>query len=242
MFNELTQNETQTLIDGELGINVVRFMEIVESMGNNNIFVDIGVETGKSSKILLNKAIQKNNKVFGIDPIPNMGQDILDNPNYEYVNGDSVSTGDNRSETLKNKVSIAFVDSIHADVQVLCELRSWWPLIKENGWVIFHDTAWGGYVHKPGHPCAGKLTGNTAKGYDFYGGVAWPTPDCAVKQFFGLNDLVSYDDGYIHVEHSPKDLGMTFVQKKKHKDYSLNISNWNLISDRRNYLIKSFGA
>jgi len=237
MFNELSPNEIQTLIDGELGINVVRFMEIVESMGNNNIFVDIGVETGKSSKILLNKAIQKNNKVFGIDPIPDMGQDILDNPNYKYIKGDSVKTG---AEWKNDKVDVIFVDSIHAKEQVLSELYYWWDILNENGWVIFHDTAWAGYIHKPNHPCAGKKTGNAALGYDFYGGVAWDTPDYAVKQFFRLNELVAYDDEYIHVEHGTKDLGMTFVQKKKHKDFKSNILNWEEIFKNRDYLLRSF--
>jgi predicted O-methyltransferase YrrM len=242
MFNNLNNQQIQQLINGELGINVVRFMQIVESMGRNNIFVDIGVETGKSSKILLNNAIEKNNKVIGIDPIPNMDPEILKNTNYEYVNGDSVATGINRTEELKNKVSIAFVDSIHADVQVMCELKAWWPLIKEGGWVIFHDTAWGGYIHKPNHPCAGRLTGNSGRGYDVYGGVAWPTPDEAVKKFFALSDLILYDDEFIHVEHSPKDLGMSFVQKKKHKDYASQIQDWNIIEERRQYLLRSFGA
>ncbi len=250
MFNNLNNTDVQILIEGELGINVVRFMQIVESMGTDNIFVDIGVETGKSSKILLNNALEKRNKVIGIDPIPNMDPEILKNPNYEYVNGDSVATGIKRHSELNSKVSIAFVDSIHADVQVMCELKAWWPLIKEGGWVIFHDTAWTWvdesgikqyYIHKPNHPCAGRKTGNSAQGCDVYGGIAWPTPDSAVKQFFCLSELKNYEDDFISVEHGAKDLGMTYVHKKKHKDYAAYISNWDQIEARRQYLLRSFG-
>ena len=242
MFNVLSDKQIKELIDGELGINVIRFMEIVESMGINNTFVDLGVETGRSSKILLNNAIEKNNHVIGVDPIPAIDPTLLLNPNYTYVNADSVSTGENYGKDKSFTPSIIFVDSIHAKEQVLCELKSWWPLLKVNGWIIFHDTAWKGYIHKANHPCAGKLTGNTAKGYDTYGGIDWETPDFAVKEFFGLNELGQYEDKFIKVEHSAKDLGMTFIQKKRANDFSKYIANWKIVESRRNTLLKSFGA
>ena len=240
MFDFLSKSMIDELINGELGINVIRFMEIVDSMGDNNTFVDLGVETGRSSKILLNNAIAKKNKVIGVDPIPCIDPSVLLNPNYKYLNEDSVSAGEKLSCNKNYFVSIVFVDSIHAKEQVLCETKAWWPLILEGGWIIYHDTSWNGYVHKPNHPCAGKLTGNTGKGYDNYGGVAWETPDVAVKEFFGLKSLQNYDDGFIHVEHNAMDLGMTFIQKKKHKDYENNIKDWNYIKSRRRYLLESF--
>jgi len=247
MFNELSPNEIQTLIDGELGINVVRFMEIVESMGNNNIFVDIGVETGKSSKILLNKAIQKNNKVFGIDPIQGMEEWILKNPKYTYIKGDSVETGKN---WLQDKVSIVFVDSVHIKPQVMCELKYWWNLVKEGGWIIFHDTNWSWvdesgnrqyYIHKANHNCAGKKAGNRAMGCDTYAGVNWPTPDYAVKEFFNINSL-NFENDIIKSTNGPESLGMTFIQKKKNYDYSKNIPDfaWEQYEKDRQEVLKCF--
>lgn len=235
MFNKLSQRDIAILVEGELGINSLKFINIVENIGTNKKLVDIGVETGKSSRILLNNAIDRNNIVYGIDPIPAMGQEILDNPNYRYLNADSVATG---RDWKNGNVDVIFVDSIHAKEQVLGELYYWWDLLNENGWVIFHDTAWEGYIHKPTHPCAGRKTGNSGLGYDYYGGVAWETPDKAVKLFFGLSELRDYEDEYIKLEHGPKDLGMTFIYKKKHKDYKSLISNWNLIFDKRDYLLK----
>ena len=94
MFTKLTNDDINVLVDGELGVNSLRLIEIVNGISNGK-FVDIGVETGKSSRILLNNAIEKNNHVWGIDPIPAMGQDILDNPNYHYLCADSVQTGKN---------------------------------------------------------------------------------------------------------------------------------------------------
>ncbi len=236
MFTKLTPEYTKELVEGELGINSLKFIDIVNNIGTNKKLVDLGVETGKSSRILLNNAIEKNNIVYGVDPIPNMGQDILSNPNYRYLAADSVKTG---KEWKDGPVDVIFVDTIHAKEQVLSELHYWWDILNEGGYVIFHDTAWEGYIHKPNHPCAGRKTGNTGMGYDYYGGVAWETPDKAVKLFFGLNELKDYEDEYIKLEHGPKDLGMTFVFKKKHKNYKSNINNWNLIFDKRDYLIKN---
>jgi SAM-dependent methyltransferase len=254
MFNILDENQINGLINGELGINVIRFMEIVNSMGKNNTFVDIGVETGKSSKILLNNAIENNNKVIGIDPIPAMDPAILENPNYVYIKGDSVHFG-NVVGAEYLPISIAFIDSIHADVQVLCELKAWWKHIKVGGWAIFHDTAWTWldengnkqyYIHKPNHPCAGRKTGNSAQGCDVYGGIHWPTPDSAVKRFFGLKNLEEgiFETEDIYLEHSKKDLGMTFIKKKTSRDFSTDISEeeWSGIENKRVYLLRSFGA
>ena len=155
MFNKLTQNDIDVLVEGELGINSLKFIDIVNNIGTNKKLVDIGVETGKSSRILLNNAIEKNNTVWGIDPIPNMGQDILDNPNYKYLPADSVKTG---AEWKNGRVDVIFFDSVHVKPQVMKELYYWWDLLNVGGWAIFHDTNWSWtnangateyYIHKP---------------------------------------------------------------------------------------------
>jgi hypothetical protein len=160
----------------------------------------------------------------------------LNHQQYNFIKEDSVVAGKTWNY---DKPTLVFVDTVHAKEQVLCELYYWWDLLQDNGYLIFHDTNWENYIHKPNHPCAGKRPGNTGLGYDFYSGIAWETPDKAIKAFFGISEL-DYEDDYIKSEHGPDDLGMVFLKKKKHKDYKSKINNWEEIEQRRQILLSNF--
>lgn len=237
MFNKLSEQDIAALKDGELGHNISRFIDIRKSFGKNNFFVDIGVESGKSSRILLDDAVDQNNFVCGIDPIKDPGiSDLIANPNYIFLKKDSVTAG---KEWRFTKPNIVFIDSIHAKEQVLMELHYWWDLLNVGGWAIFHDTQWEGYIHKANHCCAGKKPGNSGLGYDFYAGTAWETPDKAVLKFFNIPSL-NYEDEFITSIHMPDSLGMTFIHKKKDKDFKAAISNWSEIESNRQKLLACF--
>jgi hypothetical protein len=234
----LSETYKKELIQGELGINTIKFFEIKESLGKNNIFVDLGVETGKSSRILLDKSVENNNHVYGIDPHMYKKHilDCLSDPSYTFIKEDSVTAGEKWSY---ERPTLVFIDTVHAKEQVLRELYYWWDLLQDNGYLIFHDTNWENYIHKLNHPCAGKRPGNTGLGYDFYSGIAWETPDKAIKEFFGIPEL-DYEDDFIKVEHGPNDLGMVFLLKKQEKDYKLEINNWDAIEAKRQILLSNF--
>ncbi len=244
MQDLLTKDYIEFIKNGELGENMLHLVEIIEGSQGNEVYVDIGVETGKSSKVLLHGAFSNNNKVYGIDPIPVIGIDgILNHPNYTLIKKDSVVAG---REWDKGKVDIAFIDSIHVKPQVMMELYYWWDLVKVNGWLVFHDTEWGmnkpnGYIHKADHPCAGKKPGNSGLGYDFYAGRGWETPEYAIFDFFKIRDL-NIENEYIKSLHYPSSLGMTFIQKKKEFDFKILISpeEWNTIELNRQGILKSF--
>lgn len=244
MFTKLTETDINVLKSGELGHNISKLMEIKKSFGKNNLFVDIGVESGKSSRILLDDAIELNNFVCGIDPIKDPGiSDLLENPNYIFLKKDSVASG---KEWKYAKPNIVFIDSIHVKPQVMMELYYWWDLVTVEGWLVFHDTEWGmnkpnGYIHKANHPCAGKKPGNSGLGYDFYAGRGWETPEYAIFDFFKIQDL-NIENEYIKSLHYPESLGMTFIQKKKEFDYKniISLDQWKKIELDRQSILKSF--
>jgi hypothetical protein len=244
MFKNLQKEDVDWLVDGELGINSLKLIDIVNSF-SNSIFVDIGVETGKSSMILLDNAIEKNNFVFGIDPLKNIRQDILINTNYRFIQDDSVEVGKNWNN---GKVSIVFIDSVHVKPQVMRELYYWWDLVKVGGWLVFHDTNWNWkdengqehhYVHKHNHRNAGKRPGSKSRGCDTYDGVDWPTPDYAIKEFFNINKL-TIKTPHIISEHCPESLGMTFIKKRKDYNFKSYINNWDEIESDRQRVLKYF--
>lgn len=234
MFTRLNDESKDFLVHkSDLGINALKFISIVESFSGNNKFLDLGVDAGKSSAILLHDALEKNNHVWGVDVIRSPSP-LLQHPNYTFIRQDSIETA---KEWDHGPLDIIFVDTVHAKEQTLLEIRYWWPLLNKNEYMIFHDTNWEGYVHRSYHPAAGKQPGTSRKGYDYYGGIAWETPDKALLEFFNIKDL-NYSDEFIISEHAPKHLGMTFIHKLKHKNYD-NITNWDEIIERRDYLMQS---
>ncbi len=246
MNNYLSEREVEGIRNSELGYaSTNKFISITDEI-KNGILVDVGVYQGKSSLLMINKSNQDNNKVYGIDPMPYFN---CSHPKYTYIKDDSVKIG---KEWANGPVDLVFFDSVHAEEQVLCELFYWWELIKEGGYGIFHDTSWEGYVHKPGHHAAGKMPGNSRKGYDSYGGIDWGTPDKAVNRFFNVNlspdfrdinnDSIQfiYEDEYIKVETNFDSLGMTFIKKKKNFDYKPNVEDWDGIFKKREILLSFF--
>ncbi len=228
---------------GEVSFN--KFNEIINSI-NNGILVDIGVYEGASSKMMIKNANINNNIVYAIDPIQIFSSD---NSNYNFIKDDSVLVG---SKWDKGNVDLVFFDSVHAKEQVLCELYYWWDIIKVGGYAVFHDTSWKGYVHKKGHSCEGKLTGNSGKGYDTFGGIDWETPEIAVEEFFKIKinseerDInksifkLNFTDDFIDVYTNYADLGMTIILKKAKYDYRNNINNWPQIFEKRDILLSFF--
>jgi len=244
----LSDRQIETIKNGELGyVSSTKFMEILEGI-KDGITVDIGVYQGQSSSLMINRAAAHNVQVYGIDPIPCF---TTSHPYYHYIKDDSVKIG---KEWDKGQIDLAFFDSVHAKEQVLCELYYWWDHIKEGGYALFHDTSWKDYVHKPGHHGAGRKPGNSHNGYDSYGGIDWETPDKAVNEFFGVNlypenrdinkdeIVIIHEDEFVKIEHNQANLGMTFIQKKKHFDYKSNISQekWDEIFKRREILLSFF--
>ena len=232
----------------ELGlVSATKLHDIISNI-KNSILVDIGVCEGASSSVMGKTVVENNNQIFGIDPIQPR-YNVAQAANYTYIKDDSVLIGRNWD---KGQTGLVFFDSVHAKEQVLCELFYWWELMKVGGTGVFHDTSWSGYIHKPGHDCAGKLTGNSGKGYDTYGGINWETPDKAVDEFFNIsldcpdrninNDwfILLYEDENIRVETNYALLGMTFITKKRHHDYKSNINNWSEVFKRRDILLSFF--
>ena len=244
-MSNLTTEDTILIIDEVGKVSMGELSKHINHI-ENGLLIDIGVYQGASSRLMIDKSIENNNKVYAIDPIPMFNSD---NINYTYIKDDSVLVG---KEWDKGDVDLVFFDSVHAKEQVLCELFYWWGLIKEGGMAIFHDTSWKGYLHHSRHHAYGRPPGNSRKGYDTYGGIDWDTPDKAVERFFNVvlntegrnvkNDeiVLVYEDDYIKVETNYALLGMTFIEKKKNFNYKNNINNWEEVFKKREILLSFF--
>jgi hypothetical protein len=222
-----------------LGTNIYELARVVDKCGENNVFVDLGVDYGVSSLTMSYDAVERNNMVYGIDvQFRRMGFDLWEYPNYKIIQGDSSSVGKYWDTEEYGKVKLLFVDSIHVECQVLTELYHWFPHVEEGGYIVFHDTNWPeGMYDLTWHPEVKESA------------IKWPRPESAVGKFFAIsslfeqhgNDGFTYEDEHIFVRHRPESWGLTTVHiKNKDRDFRNNVDNWDQVFEDRNTVVGYF--
>ena len=218
----------------DLGVNAWVLADLVKTYKNGR-FIDLGVRLGASSAIMSIDAAENNNQVCGCDLMfggfQQNGARFV-NENYMCYQADSVTLGKDWDE---DPFDIIFIDTIHTREQVLAEMYFWVDHLKEDGYLIFHDSHWVG----PGgedNPVEEDTYGDTI------GGKKWKRPDVAITDFFGLSqsvrELDEYEDDNIKIEHHQPSFGMTFVQVKNLKaleEYKKNV-DWEEVFEIRNWL------
>jgi hypothetical protein len=209
--------ESEHIRYGDLGPSRPYIYEIVKNLTNSKI-VELGAGYGESSQIFLLNSDTNNNKLYSIDvSFSLLPQHIQQYNNFIPILGDSPTIG----KYWIDPVDVLFVDTFHIKQQVLCELYYWYSHIKNNGYIIFHDTNW------------------PEDKYDAYGGINWPRPEEAIKVFFGINQL-NYEDEFIQSKNYPEGFGLTIIKIKQKKDFVSLYKNWNKIFEDRNHLISLF--
>ena len=207
----------ESLYNSELGVNVNQLWDHVKRY-ENSLFVELGSSPGTSATVMLIDSQVKNNNVVAIDTeLRWLPAHLMQNRRYEPIKGDSSSVG-----KIWDRVQIAglFVDTIHAKEQVLCEIKFWYPHVKEGGFIAFHDTHW------------------ADDHFDVYNGVQYEKPEKAVIEYFGIDESLNHEDEFIKVSSYPESFGMTFVEIKKKKDYESNVKDWDAVFKVRDELTK----
>lgn len=218
----------------DLGVNAWVLADLVKTFKNGR-FIDLGVRLGASSAIMSIDAAENNNQVCGCDLMfggfQQNGARFV-NENYMCYQADSVTLGKDWDE---DPFDIIFIDTIHTREQVLAEMYFWIDHLKEDGYLIFHDSHWVGAGGED-NPVEEDTYGDTI------GGKKWKRPDVAITDFFGLSqsvrELDEYEDDNIKIEHHQPSHGMTFVQVKNLKaleEYKKNV-DWEEVFEIRNWL------
>ena len=200
--------------ESDLGINCDKLLGIASAY-RNSTFVDLGVRTGISSDILLHKADERNNFVYGVDVSFNMCGIENNTPRYTKILGDSVTVGKNWN---RGKIDGLFVDTLHIKEQVMCELKYWWKHLNNKSFIVFHDSNW--------------PTGKR----DVINGISYDRVEDGIKSFFGVNE-VNHEDDYIKMKTYPESWGMTIVEVKQKIDYPSQYKNWRTVLETRNKFI-----
>jgi|TARA_R100000084_G_scaffold104201_1_gene60632 hypothetical protein len=223
-----------------LGTNIYQLTRVVDKCGENNVFVDLGVDYGVSSLTMTYDAIERNNIVYGVDiGFNRLGFDLHEYENYRQIKGDSSSVGKAWDTKEYGTVKLLFIDSIHVAAQVATELYHWWDHMEEDSYIVFHDTNWPAGKHDLMWVPEVKQKG-----------ILWDRPEVAVGRFFGITELFekhgtvgfSYEDEFISVLHRPESFGLTTVHIKKKKNFKENIDDWDQVFQDRNTVLGYFQA
>ncbi|WP_293126976.1 class I SAM-dependent methyltransferase [Microcoleus sp. bin38.metabat.b11b12b14.051] len=135
----------------------------VKSLPNDAVVVEIGSYKGRSTVAMAYACIGTNIKIYCIDTwdgndidFPDRNffdiwqQNLQKNGLYEYVvplEGYSHQVLSQWLELTKgNKIDFIFIDGSHQFLDVLKDFEQSFPLVKEDGWIAFHDVvaAWPG--------------------------------------------------------------------------------------------------
>jgi len=228
----------ENFVFSNLGTNLYQLARVVDKCGENNVFVDLGVDYGVSSLTMTYDSVERNNTVYGVDTqFRRLGFDLGEYPTYKMIQGDSSSVGKAWDTEEYGTVKLLFVDSIHVAAQVASELYNWWDHMEEDGYIVFHDTNWPAGMHDLTWVPEVKEKG-----------IQWDRPEVAVGRFFGITELFekhgnegfTYEDDYISVLHRPESWGLTTVHIKKKKNYKENIDDWSDIFEDRNRVLSYF--
>lgn len=205
------------ILTGDLGVSGYPLYDALSAYKNSTI-VELGTYVGESTQLFLLDAERLNNTVNTVDVSFNyLPNHIKSSSRLRLIQGDSVTVGQRWMEP----VDVLFVDTFHIAQQVLCELYYWYPHMNEGGLIAFHDTNWPLDKH------------------DMYGGIKWPRPEEAIKEFFGISSL-NYEDDFIKVVNYPEGWGLTLVWIKKKADYKVSFDRWKEVFEDRNHLISLF--
>ncbi len=95
---------------------------------------------------------------------------------------------------LKQGIDLLYIDSLHAARHVTRQLELWYPLVRQGGWIAFHDVDPGPYMR-------GQRKDNIESE------IVWRAVGQVVLDFFYANE----DDLLLEIHYG--DMGMAIMQK-----------------------------
>jgi len=101
----------------------------VEKLGSGQIYLEIGVDKGKSLYIA-RQAAKEGVTVYGID----VGEDPKI-PGTKFFQADSRSF----SRTWNEAIDVLFIDGDHSYIGCRTDIELWYPFMGNNGVMLFHD-------------------------------------------------------------------------------------------------------
>lgn len=114
------------------------YKEISSIQNKDKIVVELGTRGGSSTRAILSAVNDTGGMLFtiDIDECKDCKKLMEGEPNIRFLQKDSVKAGDE----WEVKVDVIFIDTEHKYDQLKRELEAWYPHMKPNCIMMFHDT------------------------------------------------------------------------------------------------------
>jgi predicted O-methyltransferase YrrM len=174
VFDNYIQLENQPGLDGKIATHHLKLFHLVARMQSPAI-VEFGVDKGYSTCLLATACEQTRGRLYSVD-IADCSDVVKSNAwTFIQVSDLNIDTILQQAPQLTQGIDLLHIDSIHTGKHVTELLNTWFPYIKANGYVTFHDIDAAPY--KPGQRKQNRL-----RAREFLGLAT------AVKNFFYANE------------------------------------------------------
>lgn len=103
------------------------FLPEIADIPVNGVYLEVGVHQGRSLWTA-REAAKKSVEIYGVD--------ILDDPK---IKGTHFIQGDSKTLDFDKVIDVIFIDGDHSYEGCKADIENWYPRMKENGVMLFHD-------------------------------------------------------------------------------------------------------
>ena len=191
----------QTVFDGDGGPGVrnkhaTQLMELHRRVCQVEapVVLECGVDVGWSTGVLAHAVEQKGGRLISLD-IRDCS-DAIESDCWTFLQIDDTEQERILREApiLEQGIDFLYIDSLHAAKHVRRQLELWYPLVRQRGWIAFHDVDPGPYMR-------GQRKDNIESE------IVWRAVRQVVLDFFYANE----DDLLLEIHYG--DMGMAIMQK-----------------------------
>jgi predicted O-methyltransferase YrrM len=168
----------------------LNFLYIITLIHKPEVIMELGTRGGESTRVFHHLAHKYNLQGYSVDLVAQPGW-LANSTNWKHFESDDISFGNNLSKAGKfptgetfSGIDLLFIDTSHEYEHTKEELKTYWPLVKPGGLMIFHDT---NLTNKSSR----RLDGTVNRGWDNQRGVTR-----AIEEFFDC----SIEENSLYVE------------------------------------------
>lgn len=116
----------------------LKLYHLVRAM-DHPVVVECGVDIGVSNRALLTACEETAGHLYSID-IRDCSH-VAKSPSWTFIQSDDTNTDEilRRAPELSNGIDFIHIDSLHTEKHVLAQINAWYPLVKQGGYLTFHD-------------------------------------------------------------------------------------------------------
>lgn len=137
-FKDYADQENKQGLIGKIATHHMKLYQLISAMQKPTI-VEMGVDKGQSTCILLTACEKVNGRCFSIDI--NDCSDVAKSDAWIFVQSDdrNVKKILQQAPLIKEGIDLLHIDSLHTGEHIAELLMKWYPYIKKNSYITFHD-------------------------------------------------------------------------------------------------------